>query len=157
MHIWLCVCCVFCVCKPLAVALVDSFILSEFSDSANILLSFFIVVSSAFVRIDSHICLLFFCFVFLCSGKLVSLIKSTNKNAFAWAEFWWNNNISRVKISGMVKSIPGSLSLLIYRFNTGQRVIFLLYIWIVCCSLCLFFMPTIIGLFASNEITNKMK
>lgn len=141
MHIWLCACCFFCVCKPLAVALVDSFILSEFSDSANILLSFFIVASSAFVRIDSHICLLFFLLrFFLCSGKLVSLIKSTNKNAFAWAEFWWNNNISRVKISGMVKSIPGSLSLLIYRFNTGQRVIFLLYIWIVCCSLCLFFL-----------------
>lgn len=59
-----CVYVVFFVCKPLAVALVDSFILSEFSDSANILLSFFIVASSAFVRIDSHICLLFFCFVF---------------------------------------------------------------------------------------------
>lgn len=102
MHIWLTVCMLFFrVCKPLAVALVDSFILSEFSDSANILLSFFIVASSAFVRIDSHICLLFFLLrFFLCSGKLVSLIKSTNKNAFAWAEFWWNNNISRVKISG---------------------------------------------------------
>lgn len=88
--------CAFFVCQPdhwQSLCGRRRFIQSEFTDSANILLSFFIVASSIFAALIRIYFFESFFFVylvhfFLCwPGKLVSLIKSTNKNASAWAVF----------------------------------------------------------------------
>lgn len=61
---------------------------------------------------------------FIHFGKLVLLIKSKNKIASAWAEFWWNNNISHeskfrlLEHTNTHRDTRDTGSHLIYRFST---------------------------------------
>lgn len=85
------------------------------------------------------------------SGKLVSLIKSTNKTASAWAEF---GEITIFQKSKFSFALHRTRLHLIYRFNTGQRVILRLFFlsWNMqrslflasnCCCEPLFFFPPV--------------